>query len=642
MSARKIEGKYERTITLKREAINAEARTIELSFSSEAPVTRWYGIEILGHEEGEVNLDRLGSGGHPLLLQHDMDKQIGVIERAWVDKEDKKGRAVARFGRSQLANEVFQDVVDGIRSMVSVGYEVNKSKRLCDDEDEDKTKGYRATLWTPFECSIVSIPADTTVGIGRDAQDTNEEEPKPAPVAEVIEPPQVLATRKVHMAEEIKKDPKQEQLELEEKLARERAAREETEAQEKRLLIKRQTEERVREIYSLAEQFGADSLRQKAMAEDWSVDQFRTALLARMKEDPKSLAKFSDIEMQPQQAMTPGEAFIRSPQYREFGQKMGNKQFQGKFQVELPSWKFGLSTRVGVSPLAVAVAGTGQLGSFLTTTSAVPGVPGLLDQYQLQVSQLFPQAGTTARRISWILEDSYTQVAAARAEAALKALATLDISETSATVESVACYAKITEEMLADVDQIRAYIDGRLSYMVQSKEDDYLINGTGVTPQILGLVNVTGIQTRAAGLSPTVADALGQAMNDIRVTGGVEPDAFIMHPNDWTDLTLSKDTNGQYYAGGPFMNQYGVGPYSNVGRIFGIPVALSPYMTEGTAIVGAFRVGAMIFRKLGLTLTSTNSDGEDFIYNRITIRAESRLTLATFKPKAFCLISGIV
>lgn len=152
-----------------RAAINVEKRTVELSFSSENPVPRWYGKEILSHESGACDLARARSAG-PLLLNHDPEQQIGVIESCEVDSATKKGRAVVRFSRSALGNEIFQDVQDGIRSLVSVGYRVREMELM---KKEGKEETYRATKWEPLEISIVSIPADTSVGVGRSQQSSD-------------------------------------------------------------------------------------------------------------------------------------------------------------------------------------------------------------------------------------------------------------------------------------------------------------------------------------------------------------------------------------------------------------------------------------------------------------------------------------
>ena len=146
------------------EAVDRERRTVELSFSSDAPYKRWWGIEVLDHNAASVRLDRL-NGAAALLVNHDVDEHVGVVERAWI--AGGKGRAVVRFGRSGNASEVFEDVCDGIRKLVSVGYRIHRM--ILEDQDED-TETYRVIDWEPFEISIVSIPADTTVGVGREGE----------------------------------------------------------------------------------------------------------------------------------------------------------------------------------------------------------------------------------------------------------------------------------------------------------------------------------------------------------------------------------------------------------------------------------------------------------------------------------------
>ena len=151
---------------------DTEKRTVELAFSSEIEVERWYGIEILDHSPESVRLDRLRDGG-ALLVDHDWTDQVGVIESVSIDA-DRRGRAVVRFGRSARADEIFNDIVDGIRKHVSVGYRVLAAK-LQETRDEWQDV-YRITEWEPYEISIVSVPADNSVGIGRTLDKPQEEQ----------------------------------------------------------------------------------------------------------------------------------------------------------------------------------------------------------------------------------------------------------------------------------------------------------------------------------------------------------------------------------------------------------------------------------------------------------------------------------
>lgn len=164
---RKIEGTLYRSATFDRKTIDVENRTVEVAFSSEEPVTRYWGVEILDHSEKSVDLSRMNNGG-AVLVDHNSTIQVGVNDKAWVDTKTKKGRALARFGKSTRAEQEWQDVQDGIRQHVSVGYMVNEMQL---ESSKDGLDTYRVTNWTPFEISFVSIPADTTVGVGRSLEE---------------------------------------------------------------------------------------------------------------------------------------------------------------------------------------------------------------------------------------------------------------------------------------------------------------------------------------------------------------------------------------------------------------------------------------------------------------------------------------
>lgn len=158
---------FERTFSLTGRAVDEESRTVDLAFSSESPVDRWFGAEILDHGPGSVRMDRLNDGA-ALLVGHDHDDQVGVIESARIDSDDMKGRATARFSRSSRGQEILTDVVDGIRTLISVGYRIHEAV-LEKTGDEGDT--YRITDWEPYEISVVAVPADPHVGIGRSAKD---------------------------------------------------------------------------------------------------------------------------------------------------------------------------------------------------------------------------------------------------------------------------------------------------------------------------------------------------------------------------------------------------------------------------------------------------------------------------------------
>jgi HK97 family phage major capsid protein len=158
------------------DAMDAEMvddRRVRMAVSSEAPVKRSYGIEVLDHNESSIDLSFLNSGRAPLLMDHDPERQIGVIESVSLDGSARRLRATVRFGKNGLAREIYDDVMDGIRGNVSIGYHIDKMVR-----DESDRSVYRATSWRPMEASIVSIPADQSVGVGRKAEVSEEPQPE--------------------------------------------------------------------------------------------------------------------------------------------------------------------------------------------------------------------------------------------------------------------------------------------------------------------------------------------------------------------------------------------------------------------------------------------------------------------------------
>jgi HK97 family phage prohead protease len=151
-----------RSFDLSRSSINEDARTVDVVFSTETDkVERWFGVEILDHSPKAVRMERLNNAA-PLLLDHSSRDQIGVIESASI--AGKTGTATVRFSKSARGEEMFQDVKDGIRSKVSVGYRVHDLKMERSDKKTGKDT-YRVTDWEPFEISLVSIPADDSAGV---------------------------------------------------------------------------------------------------------------------------------------------------------------------------------------------------------------------------------------------------------------------------------------------------------------------------------------------------------------------------------------------------------------------------------------------------------------------------------------------
>ena len=147
--------------------IKEDERRVKMALSSEEPVERSFGTEVLEHSEEAIDLSFLNSGRAPVLLDHNPEKQVGIIESVELDGSARRLRATVRFGKNGLAREAFDDVVDGIRANVSIGYAINKMERQGNDK-------YVAKSWRPVEASLVSIPADVSVGVGRSSEPTPE------------------------------------------------------------------------------------------------------------------------------------------------------------------------------------------------------------------------------------------------------------------------------------------------------------------------------------------------------------------------------------------------------------------------------------------------------------------------------------
>jgi len=232
-------------------AIDADARRVKVGVSTEEPVERSFGLEVIDHTKESMKLDFLNSGRAPLLLDHDMEKQIGVVERVELDEDARRLRAEVRFGKSGLASEVFDDVTDGIRQNISVGYRID-GRINRDDDPED----YYRVATTPMEISIVSVPADQSslVGVGRSVPAQTKTQP---------------SLEDVKMTEEVKNDINLDAVKAEAvKAARKNDA----------------------EILTIAAKHNMRDLGNEAIAKGMNVDTFRGSLLEAIGDKPLDVA----------------------------------------------------------------------------------------------------------------------------------------------------------------------------------------------------------------------------------------------------------------------------------------------------------------------------------------------------------------
>lgn len=168
-----------RVLSVREADTQEDARTVVLSFSSEVPYERWFGTEILSHAEGAVDLSRLQDIG-VLLFNHNTNEPVGRVVSAELDTANHRCTATVRFDEDEESEKIYQKVKSGTLKGVSVGYTVSKWEEV--DDGETSTDGRFvgpcsiAMDWTPMEISIVSVPADPTVGVGRSYEPEKQDE----------------------------------------------------------------------------------------------------------------------------------------------------------------------------------------------------------------------------------------------------------------------------------------------------------------------------------------------------------------------------------------------------------------------------------------------------------------------------------
>ena len=214
------------------------------------------------------------------------------------------------------------------------------------------------------------------------------------------------------------------------------------------------------------------------------------------------------------------------------------------------------------------------------------------------------------------------------AEGAKKNQIHFGYTPTTVALAKITAFIKETDELLSDAAFLESAIRGRLIYEFKKQVEAYLV---GTLTSTSGLQKVTGAIT---------FDNLLKAKQAVRSVTGYEADAILINPGDLETLLLTKDSNQQYLLGGPAYGSYGNGAYSANPRIWGLPVVESANVAEGQAIVGAFKAASSVVTKAGdgMRVEVSNSDADDFEYNRITVRVEERMVLATRVPAAFALV----
>lgn len=458
-----------RAFSVDRAAINEDSRTVELAFASETPYERWWGIEILDLAAHSVRLGRLSSGG-PLLMDHDTRDQVGVIESIQIGA-DRVGRAVVRFGKSARAEEIYQDVKDGIRSNVSVGYAIHEAKLIESKEDQDT---YRVTDWEPFEVSFVSVPADASVGVGRSADKAGE--------IEFLEIPTIQEQQTMTITVE-----------------------------ESRAAGASDAQKRAAEIIAIGKQYKAIDMAADFVGSGKSVEEFKTALIERQSNKPLPTA---DIGLTEKEASSfsflrainalanPGDRKAQEAARfeRECSDAVGAKMNRGAQGFYVPVEVQKRDLLVGTPTAGGNTVATNLLsGNFIDMLRHKMALTGLGAQFLTGlVGQIAIPRQTSGATAYWVAENG----APTESQQAF--------DQVTMTPKTLGAFTDISRKLLlqSSID-VEGFVRNDLATVVALAIDLAGINGSGASNQPTGILNTAGIGSVAGGtngLIPTWAN----------------------------------------------------------------------------------------------------------------------------------------
>ena len=259
----------------------------------------------------------------------------------------------------------------------------------------------------------------------------------------------------------------------------------------------------------------------------------------------------------------------------------------------------------------------------------------------LQVRGLFGSESISGNALKYFIlgarEDNSAPAPGSVDEAAAKPQFHIVESSATATLQKIAGWFYETDALLEDNAFLASALNARGLYELDARIEAYLLSTA------LGASGInTATYTHGAKVSP---DDVFKAMMTIKTQSGLNADAVIMHPTDYQAVRLLKDgsggTVGQYYGGGAFYAPYGNGAVNNQPGLWGLNTIVTPNITQGTILVGAFKQGASVITKQGegARIEVVTGDHDDAIYIRVTVVVEERLALAVRRPKAFCKIT---
>lgn len=253
-------------------------------------------------------------------------------------------------------------------------------------------------------------------------------------------------------------------------------------------------------------------------------------------------------------------------------------------------------------------------------------------QFLADVTDLFVPGSTDRDTIEFYLESTFTNAAAETAEGTAAPESALSFTLTSYPVREISTFIPVTRRSLEDNAGLQSYIEGRLGHMIDLRRSGQLMAGNGTSPNLRGVLNVSGIQTQAKGSDPT-PDAIYKAIVLCRTTGDAEPTGVVFHAQDWQDVKLLRTIDGLYIWGNP--------SDASPDRIWGLDVRVSNSITQNTAMVGAFRPYAQIFMREGATIEVSTEHSTFFTERKAAILIYERLAAAFYRPASFVQVTGV-
>ena len=341
------------------------------------------------------------------------------------------------------------------------------------------------------------------------------------------------------------------------------------------------------------------------------------------------------VQVIPGQQKSLGQQFIESGEYKELTESGALESDNARFKTAPMRPKGG--TKAPGDVIGSTGAGT---GGALVTPQYLPGIVAM-PQRPLVIRDLFSQDTTQGDTISFAQQTAFDPAAAPVAQATsistgLKPQSSIGWTRKTNPVEAIATWMAATRRQLSDAGQTRSLIDNQLTLMLKLVQDDQILNGTGTSPNLRGVLNVVGVQTldiSAAALAKFQnLDAIRDGIRLVK-TGAAKADAdgVVLNPLDAAIIDEQKDTQNRYIGNGPF----DIGPQTLWRR----PRIESEAIPAGKALVGSFKQGGTVFQREAIAIFASDSHADFFVRNLVAVLAEERLGFAVFFPAAFVYVT---